>query len=602
MRKLLLCTTVALFGWACSGDGGTPPKVATSISFSPGSVTFDAIGATQMVHATVRDQNGQAMAGVPVTWGTGTGTVAVAALGGDSALFTSAGNGQASISATSGAATGAVGVQVAQVATALQKFSGDTQTGAISGLLAAPVRVRVLDRLGAGVAGQTVTFTITTGGGTVSSATAVSEADGTAAVSWTLGASAGAQTVTATLNGSSTVTPAVFTATATTANVGFAVPFRGHQIAAMVGTPINPTPAIQVQSSTGQPVPGVSVTFTVTAGGGTIGGSTTVTTGADGVASVASWTLGTTGPNILRATVNAGGYVGSPVDIRAYGCQGGGGAGFGITLCITTPMTASQRASFESAAARWAGVISGDLTNVAIDLGRDECGDNTPAINMNVDDLLIFASAPNIDGPGAVLGQAGWCLRRSGALPALGVMEFDAADMANMEQSGQLNAVILHEMGHVLGIGTLWNAFGLLKDPSPTSGAGLDTWYSGTGGITGFDNIGGTTYTGGNKVPVENSGGGGTVNSHWRESVLKNELMTGFINGGANPLSQLTARSLGDLGYLVNISAADAFNLTLALRATRTGTRGAEVLEMKDDIYTGPQYTVDSRGRKTRVR
>jgi len=34
--------------------------------------------------------------------------------------------------------------------------------------------------------------------------------------------------------------------------------------------------------------------------------------------------------------------------------------------------------------------------------------------------------------------------------------------MAQLETNGELAPVILHEVGHVLGIGTMWSAKGLL--------------------------------------------------------------------------------------------------------------------------------------------
>jgi hypothetical protein len=177
-------------------------------------------------------------------------------------------------------------------------------------------------------------------------------------------------------------------------------------------------------------------------------------------------------------------------------------------------------------------------------------------------------------------------------------MRFDVADVAGLESSGRFGAVILHEMGHVLGIGTLWTSNALLRNSS-SAGSALDTYFSGVNGIAGFDAIGGTTYTGGSKVPVENSGGSGTMNAHWRESVLGNELMTGYLNSGANPLSLLTVRSLEDIGYVVNASAADPFFLNLALRATRAQDRGA--LSLENDVFTGRQATIDPRGRITRI-
>lgn len=45
-------------------------------------------------------------------------------------------------------------------------------------------------------------------------------------------------------------------------------------------------------------------------------------------------------------------------------------------------------------------------------------------------------------------------------LPATGVMQFDSADAASMDASGSLDDVILHEMGHVIGIGQLWSTAG----------------------------------------------------------------------------------------------------------------------------------------------
>ena len=133
-------------------------------------------------------------------------------------------------------------------------------------------------------------------------------------------------------------------------------------------------------------------------------------------------------------------------------------------------------------------------------------------------------------------------MRVPGNLPVIGRMRFDVADLDNIQQTGQLSNVIIHEMGHVLGIGTLWNTFGFLQNPSPVGGPPLDTFHSGPNAIQGFNAIGGNTYTQGNKVPVENQFAAGTINSHWREGVLANELMTGFINNGANPLSELTVR------------------------------------------------------------
>ena len=598
MKRALSCTVLALLLWGCS-DSPSEPKVATTVVVTPGSVTFDAVGATKVVHASVKDQKGGSMSGVALSWSSSSPAATVVGAGGDSAVVTAAANGTASISASTGTVAGAAAVQVAQVATVIEKASGDQQTGTVGAALPVQVRVRILDRLGSPVAGQSVTFAVTQGGGTLSPTTAVTGADGGAATTWTLGTGMGTpQAVSATLQGAA-LGAVTFSATAVAGPAATVAPNGGSGQGGMAGTALPTSPSVVVRDAGGLPLAGRTVTFAVTGGGGSVTGAT-ATTNASGVATVGSWVLGPqAGLNQLTATVSGTGVADNPVIFGAVGCQGGGGAGYAITLCYTTPMTPAQRGVFENAAARWGGLITGDVLDVAAAIPGGSCGEGSPSLDLNFDDLVIFAGVEDIDGPGSILGQAGWCFRRTGSLPILGLMRFDAADVAALEADGRLGDVILHEMGHVLGIGSMWSTLGLLQNPSTASSV-LDTHFSGTNGIAGFDAIGGTTYTGGLKVPVENTGGSGTFNAHWRESVLANELMTGWLDTGtAHPLSLLTVRSLADLGYTVNTAAADGFFLTLSVRAPGgTTPRG---LRLENDEWKGPRYTIDRQGRRTRV-
>jgi hypothetical protein len=214
-------------------------------------------------------------------------------------------------------------------------------------------------------------------------------------------------------------------------------------------------------------------------------------------------------------------------------------SGFTITLNMTG-LTAAQQQIFQTAAARWSQAIIGDLPNVTYN-------------GTVIDDVLINASAVAIDGAGGILGQAGPDRVRSssqGGLPYLGTMQFDSADLASMQANGTLMGVILHEMGHVLGIGTLWSSKGLL------SGAGTaNPRFTGAQATAAYNAIFGRSDT---SVPVENTGGSGTRDSHWRESVFTSELMTGWASGGLQ-MSRVTIGSLADIGYVVNMNAADAF-------------------------------------------
>ncbi|HSM17497.1 MAG TPA: leishmanolysin-related zinc metalloendopeptidase, partial [Gemmatimonadales bacterium] len=227
----------------------------------------------------------------------------------------------------------------------------------------------------------------------------------------------------------------------------------------------------------------------------------------------------------------------------------------------------------------------------------------------NLDDVIIYAAAVPIDGPGGILGQAGPCLIRSGSfLPALGGMQFDTADLATLESQGRLLDVILHEMGHVLGFGTIWSSLGLLQNPSCGGFGstcnpdlpGADTHFNGATAVTSFDNVGGTAWTLGSKVPVENTlGGPGTRDSHWRESTFGNELMTGFINAGSNPLSEVTTAGMQDIGYAVNLGSSDGYTLANPNALVAPALAGS--IELQDDVYRGPLMVIDRSGRVVRV-
>ena len=153
-------------------------------------------------------------------------------------------------------------------------------------------------------------------------------------------------------------------------------------------------------------------------------------------------------------------------------------------------------------------------------------------------------------------------------------------------------------MGHVLGFGVLWDPEGLLADPSLPPNNGDDPHFTGTQAINAFNASGGTLYTAGAKVPVENFGQEGTKDKHWRESVFDNELMTGFLNSGVpEPLSAITIASFADQGYTVNQNAAYPYTLPLAARTA--GSRGH--IELCDDIAHIPIRLVAPDGRVTRI-
>jgi hypothetical protein len=259
--------------------------------------------------------------------------------------------------------------------------------------------------------------------------------------------------------------------------------------------------------------------------------------------------------------------LGDQAPLPAEGAEGAAAAAatpFTIEVRFLGGLTKAQKDAFKAAANRWTKVITGDLPSIKVE-------------GELVDDVLILAQGVNIDGPGRVLGQAGPThlrpanIQAGALLPARGIMSFDTADLATMEQRGTLGDVITHEMGHVLGIGTLWAMKGLIgasgTDNPVFTGASARQAYGALKGGPAQD------------VPVENEGGEGTAEGHWREILFRNELMSGFISAPGNPLSRVTVASLRDLGYQVDLTAADNFVLPNLLALAEAGA-----LEQTDGI------------------
>jgi hypothetical protein len=215
---------------------------------------------------------------------------------------------------------------------------------------------------------------------------------------------------------------------------------------------------------------------------------------------------------------------------------------YATTKFGTVPQVVRDAAEF--AARRWSEVIVGDLPDVPKGLL-----DFTDDFRMTVGMGLLDVDG-GTDGPSKYLADAGPLeFRRDGSkLPWLGITGIDPADTGDPEL---LKATLLHEFGHALGlVPAVWNARNLIQ----TSKSGAI--YVGTNALRWFNTIYGANARG---VPLEDTGGAGTVGAHWRDSVLKNELMTGIAEQGPSPLSRITVGALADLGYTVNYDKADPF-------------------------------------------
>jgi len=249
--------------------------------------------------------------------------------------------------------------------------------------------------------------------------------------------------------------------------------------------------------------------------------------------------------------------------VLALVASGSASAQFNINLDVTG-FTAAQELEIAQAEALWEGVITG----------------YQPGISLTTVNIDMVAEA--IDGPGGTLGfagpdsfafQGGYTLSRGGGIT------FDTADL-----SSNIFAITAHEIGHVLGIGTLWTDNNVYID-----GTGE---YTGAFGVAAFEqefsnNLG--------YIPVELGGGPGTANGHWDETNaytnpdglgLGQELMSGFLSG-ANYLSDTTVQSLRDIGFTVVGEGPNDNIVTLDPGVSRTDVTATAI---------GQQFTTGQQG------
>ena len=571
-------TTITAISEGISGSAlvtvARAPVATVSVSLAPSALYVDE---SSLATATLFDESGNVLAGRDVVWGTSNSGVASVDASGN---VTAHGSGSALIAAASEGRSGAATLTVTQRAA----------VATVTVILGSPV-VTVGEA-------KTASVLLQDANGNVLTASAYPLAWSSSNPSIAAVAATGSNPlVTAVGVGSATITASTGGKSGSaTVQVNSAGPGAPTQMAAVsaikqtsgLGQAALQPPAVLVRDASGMPVPGVNVDFSVTAGGGSLTGSP-ATTDSNGVARAASWILGVAGAQSVRGTSSAIG--GASVDFS--GQARASTDGFDTTLWLSGAMSDSQIRAFVNAKERIEEIVVGDLSPVVVNYSAAtlaSCGGQ--AVAGTIDDVLVVVEVGPIDGAGSILGQAGPCFIRSlGKLPLLGHMKFDSADIARLEADGRLDSVILHEMMHVIGFGTVWTDLALL------AGSGTaDPYFTGSGAGSSFLSYNdGNTYVG-SPVPVENTGGTGTVNSHWRETVFKSELMTGWLSGTSQPFSRTTAASLADLGYTVDPTKADAYSILSALRAASADDGEPQVF-LGDDVRLIPPIAVDDAGR-----
>jgi hypothetical protein len=298
---------------SCGGSDTQAPPVATTIAASSATSLTAVAGAavSERPAVIVKDQNGNGMAGAAVTFAVtggggslsggsvvtdanGIATVGAWTLGATVGANTMTAT-TASLPTVTFTATGTVGP-----AASITKTGGDNQSATAGAAVASAPSVTVKDANGNSVSGAAVTFTVASGGGSVTGASQTTNSSGVATVgSWTLGATVGTNTVSATSGSLSAVT---FTATGVVGPAASISKTAGDNQSALASAAVATAPSVTVKDANGNSVSGAAVTFTVASGGGSVTGASQ-TTNSSGVATVGGWTLGATaGTNTLTAS------------------------------------------------------------------------------------------------------------------------------------------------------------------------------------------------------------------------------------------------------------------------------------------------------------
>lgn len=407
----------------------------------------------------------------------------------------------------------------------------------------------VRDRSGRALANLPIAVSVTGGDGALANAPTRTGSGPTPIGDWRLDTIAGVNSVTIV---AANAPPVVITLTGTP-GAPVRIDVIGADQRGPAGDKLSDPVFVHVVDRYGNQIPGVDVSLSIAQGGGTVSPPEFRTTGTNAEPGVA-WTLGRLG-GTQRIVASARGLsVSIEASIRSD---------FNPLIQFVGPQpSAAFVAAVEKAVDRLRAIATSDLPPIPVhNFDMSRCGVQSASLNATVDDVVIYATVTQLDGVGNVIASAGPCVTRTQSrLPVVGVMRFDAADVAALEGTGLLDPVVLHEMLHVLGVGTIWRT----RDMVIGLG-GLNPRFEGPRAASECVLAGGSAFCADQRVPVEETGGSGTANAHWRESVFERELMTGFVeDDGDMPLSRITIASLEDIGFAVNLFSADPFAFTPA--------------------------------------
>jgi Leishmanolysin len=257
------------------------------------------------------------------------------------------------------------------------------------------------------------------------------------------------------------------------------------------------------------------------------------------------------------------------------------------------PLPLKVLLSMERVAQKWRSVIRtappGDFVNLRI----GECRNAVP-VSQFITGVRVLIKLDTL--PARLAGLGGPCVVRPNGLPLVGTISLNIFNY-NTLPDRKLDDLIQHEVGHVLGLGTIWNR-GTFSSLVNGDSASADPIFVGPNALAAFTRLGRSTQFAGRRVPIQLGALG-----HWRIDAFGGELMAPALSASAQPTSAVTVAALRDLGWAVEPEAYEEYSLPDAVvsgGATPRVQSTAPLLMLDGDLLP-PQLMIQPGGRKVRL-
>ena len=251
------------------------------------------------------------------------------------------------------------------------------------------------------------------------------------------------------------------------------------------------------------------------------------------------------------------------------------------------PLPLRMLTSMERVSTKWRRALRGAPPGDFVRLRIGDCRNAVP-VSQFITGVRVLVTLDTL--PPRIAGQGGPCVVRPGGLPLLGTISVNILNYGNLSDR-KLDDLLQHEVGHVLGIGTVWGR-GALAGLIDGDSSAADPIFVGPAALTAFSRLGRSSRFTGRPVPLQVG-----VLGHWRSTAFGGELMASSLVNGAQPLSAVTVAALRDLGWTVEMEAYEEYMLPEAVLAPSISGRVISTTISLDGDLLLPRLMVQPGGR-----